>query len=426
MKWGLKMKRQYLLIVLFLILASKALSAPKIKVWLLLYNEHAKILESMAEEQFTAKTGIRVDIEPINWSDVVSKSLLAVAGGDSPDIGYASIDFGLRGALLDLKAEFGDRYDKLAQNWTAGASLGSEYEGRYYGAWHLINCFIQYYRLDLLQKLALTPPQTWDELYKVFPKIQAAGYSVNLAWENMATHSFLPFIWQRGGDILSSNGLESRLNELVVEKAFNEYTDLYRVYKLPQDSEWKTSFNYFFNGESVLLFDGDWTYGNLCSQQSLNGRWSMAKFPGHLVDGKIVRKTPLGGPMIGIYKGSKQKEAAFQFLEWFLDSKTQADFSNQIMFTIDWATYYPANPKAIPLLKGYPQDQLKFLQEALEDSRTTIPHLGSLNRYIDNAIRTRVLLGKDSQELLAKAHKEMQNEIERKRIEYRRYIQPRI
>ena len=82
-------------------------SGTELRVWLVgMSNERIAILDGMTNDSFTSKTGISVKYTGISWIDYYNKYLLALASKDTPDLltlGSETMDFGLRGGLVDLK-----------------------------------------------------------------------------------------------------------------------------------------------------------------------------------------------------------------------------------------------------------------------------------------------------------------------------------
>ena len=121
------------LLVIFL-LCSLLSSAVQLRAWMVgISNEQAKIIQDILEEDFTPKTGIEVLIDPLPWADSDRRMMLAAASGDAPDIalmsGLLAAELGIRGAMVDLKLEFGDDFASHIQDSFPNAFRTYEFQG---------------------------------------------------------------------------------------------------------------------------------------------------------------------------------------------------------------------------------------------------------------------------------------------------------
>ena len=135
------------LLVIFL-LCSLLSSAVQLRAWMVgISNEQAKIIQDILEEDFTPKTGIEVLIDPLPWADSDRRMMLAAASGDAPDIalmsGLLAAELGIRGAMVDLKLEFGDDFASHIQDSFPNAFRTYEFQGRFLAClsrWQSLPC----------------------------------------------------------------------------------------------------------------------------------------------------------------------------------------------------------------------------------------------------------------------------------------------
>ena len=58
--------------------------AKELNIWLVASTEKAKIIKTLTEQHFTAKTGITANFSTMTWEDAMSKIFLAMASGCFP------------------------------------------------------------------------------------------------------------------------------------------------------------------------------------------------------------------------------------------------------------------------------------------------------------------------------------------------------
>ena len=155
-------------------------------------------------EQFTQKTGIRVDF--ISGPESMTERLelyrrYLAALSSTPDVYYIDVVWPavLADQMVDLNQylakEAGEQLETQVQNDTVGGRLTSMPFNTELG--------VLYYRADLLRKYGYrNPPATWDELEKMAARIQAGERAAG-------NKDFWGFVWQGAAyEGLTCNALE--------------------------------------------------------------------------------------------------------------------------------------------------------------------------------------------------------------------------
>lgn len=142
--------------------------------------------------EWTAKTGIKVEVVPAVWSatDRLAQLLTYVAA-QSPDIDIYQIDVIWPGILaehmVDLKEYIPQ--EEIAQYFPAIVE-NNTVNGKLVGIPWFTDVGMLYYRTDLLEKYGYAePPKTWDELEEMALKIQEGERAAG-------NESFWGFVWQ--------------------------------------------------------------------------------------------------------------------------------------------------------------------------------------------------------------------------------------
>jgi len=161
-------------------------------------------------QQFTTETGIRVEFLPAPEAAVDQLALwrkLLANRSDTPDV-YAVDDIWqgvLADDLIDLKPYIPPHElaaflpQSLAHDIVNGKLVALPYE---------LGTGMLFYRTDLLRKYGYgSPPETWDELYRMAARIQAGERA-------KGNKNFWGFVWQGApSEALTCNALEWQASE---------------------------------------------------------------------------------------------------------------------------------------------------------------------------------------------------------------------
>lgn len=421
------MKKTIALILGILLLSSLALAKP-LEVWITGHsNEQLQIMREMIDDQFTPKFGVEVEVTGLSWSDNESKYLLAAASGDVPDVGSTGglflPELGLRGALLDLK-DLPD-FDEVAKRASPGFYRSLTYEGLVFGIPYFSSLSVAYYRDDILQELGLGNIDTWDDLRKILPKLQARGSNFGLAWGLSETvySDVNAFMWQNGGDDYTPDLQKSGLDMPGSIKGFTEFCELYTVHNIAKEIP---QFAGFSNGDLAITVSGQAMYANLKNgAPQLEGKWSLRPVIGTMHEGEINRSATGTGWSMGIFKASKNQELAWEFVKWYTSEQVQLEMAVKITERVKGSMFLPANLGSLNNLPIDEADRKTFLEQ-LKASKASIFGLVSPNnrrRYLQFAAQEAVLTGVDPTEAITKYAAEHNVEIARKQNEYKRYIE---
>lgn len=340
----------------------------RLKVWVAYPRDYARILKELADEDFTPRTGIRLDVNVIPSTNVFSALILSYNAGRAPDVcvGLWSphpVEFAMRNAGVDLTRLKG--YDEVKERFLPGSLVPLSYGG---GVWALPESqdfWMLFYRKDILNRLGLKVPDTWEEVFALIPRLQMRGmdfyYPYPTSWNE--NREFTPFLYQNGGSFYTEDGLRSGLNSPQALKAFKIWTQLYTDYNTPIQADF---FSRFRTGEMPIGIDDYYMYSRLAvAAPELTGWWQMAPLPGMVKpDGKGgVQQDANGRPLIDrsmggyaftcmMFRTTRDKEAAWEFMKWWTSTDVQIRFGTKLEGIVGVeARWNSANVEA---LKGLP------------------------------------------------------------------------
>jgi len=315
------MKHKMILFIVLIVLLSLAISvnaqATSIKIWINGGANDATALQTAAQA-FTTKTGIGVTVEAVDWSNATAQYLAAINAGTGADIVIGGesypIDFGNIGGLVDLKAAYPNDIQAVLDGSSKAmeqALIGSD--GKVYGVPYHEDMLLMYYLPDALTKAGISKaPTTWDELTAAATALKAANLgTIGMGWGGVSWLNYQDFLAQAGGSWYSADCSASAINSDAGMKALQYFTSLYSDLGTPQDASDPSALN---TGAVSILFDGEWQAAGIdATYPDLKGKWAVAPLPtgpGGNNDSFV------GGEGISIFSYSKNKDAAWQFIQW--------------------------------------------------------------------------------------------------------------
>lgn len=317
--------------------------------WFPPYSDHDQAYWDARLEKFTAETGATVTTTIVPWGDMSAKYLAGFMSGDGPDVFYMhqglTYDMVDVGALLDLNQYF--TADELADRlyWSSGNVLGGQYEAPYcvdFGFRGMI------YNMDLLKAAGVEDvPSTWDEFIDAAVKIKDASvceYPVVYTMgeeSNAVMDSFMPLVWNAGGDIVTADGTKAIIGEEPGQRAIQFLYDLVYTY-------------------GVLSTDCTSIDANYATELFAQGKVAMMPVKGAVLynhdDMDFEYKVTLGitdgdkdlycfYPMdyMSVNANSKNVDAAVTLLKWITSAESNAAFRADL------------NPTQINLLASEPE-----------------------------------------------------------------------
>ncbi len=372
-----------------------------IQVWVNRPRQYVEIMQKMIDEQFTAQTGIEVDLSLMTDAN---KLVLANASGDTPDIATGinySIPFelGSRGALVDL-TKF-DNYQEVFGRYQEGILVSSVIGDGLYSLPETMNFYVMFYRSDILEKLGLEPPNTLQELIAMLPDLQMRGLNVYYPTASMIAmrnfHGTTPIIFQYGGTLYGETALDLTVNDEASIEGITALTELFTIYDMPVDVP--NFYQHFRNGDLPVGI-ADFNSYNLIlnAAPEIANSWEIALIPG-LEDpetGEVLRYCSGGAESTVMFRSDDEREQkAWEFMDWWSSADVQAEFGQmlQIMYGDEyiWPT---ANLEAFGNLP-YPTAHKDVIMEQASNILEAPRLLGSymMERELSNAFNDIVVQG---------------------------------
>ena len=399
-----------------------------IKIWINWGRDQVMVLDSLISDTFTPDTGINVNLQTTN-ADIV-KGMLS---GNAPDLSLhlsrtEPVNLAMRGALYDL-TKFDD-YEEIIKQFGESANIPYQYGNGVYALPDTQSFYIMYYRSDVLEKLGIEVPKTWDEFLAATDVIQMNNMNVWLPYIQISAAStvntgvgglnlYATVLQQFGGNFYNEEKNQCKLSDPVAYQAFKFWTEMYTKHKIPETANFYSRFRVGTIPLGIEVYTQYMTLKEAAPE--IQGRWSIALVPGIENEDKTINHTVSGsGTGCAILSTSKNKEAAWEFLKWWTSADTQLAYNNNVEAIIGTVSRSAtANVEAFTRMSWEKTDldilleQRKWIKEIPE-----VPGSYYVSRSVDQAFWNVVDANQRPRDTLVKWSDIANNEIERKISEY--------
>ncbi len=359
--------------------------------------------------------GVKVEIQYIPWLSGQQKFITSIAGGVAPDV--AEMGSTWNGQFADMGAlEPMDRYvDQWGyrDDFSPGLVESATLDGKLYGAPWYAGARGLIYRKDWFKEAGLEAPKTWDEFLqaaKVLTKDTDKDGKIDrygFALQGNGRHTWLPLIWQNGGEIAvrKDGKWVSAIDQPAAVEALKWFTELLTRYKVTPEASvtWGAleARQAFALGKAAMFIEGSWGLEPILkSNPDLEGKIGVAMMPRGKKDGSSFA----GGSNLVIFKQSKNKELAAEYVKMLLQPKNLIDFAKEVKFFPGRVSTYDIY-KNDPVLKVF-ADQMKAAR-----SYPATPAWGAVEKSVVTNMIQEMLSGKISVEEGAKKYAARMNEI---------------
>lgn len=271
---------------------------------------------------FEAKTCIAVNFSETPYGEAHQKQLLAYQQGDG-QYDVAQYDntflapFGAAKAMTPLDDYLKNSAEYDINDFSAGQQDYGKYDGQTLGLTLSTEPMIQWYRTDIYDELGLKPATTWDEFLSNAKAVKEAGkgdgvlmgFGPNVSWW------FMTLVWSFGGQLYDKD-LKPTVNTPEAEAA-TEYLQSLLPYA-PDGAISATGDDVMFKFlaqdiGAIINYSGYFGATLDPAANKFQGKIGTAPMPKGAAD-----ITHLAGWNIGIPADSKNKDLAWQFLEFVL------------------------------------------------------------------------------------------------------------
>lgn len=320
----------------------------KVSFWHAMGSSNGDRLNAMVQ-RFN-KSQDKIEVVATNqgsYEEEAAKLQTAVAGNNAPDIAQierAFVEpFATNGILTDLNPYL-SKASLSKDDFVQGLMGYSFYndDKKMYSIPFSRSTPILYYNKDAYKEVGLDPekaPKNWDELKDYAKKLTkvSGGKTVRygVTWP-IATWYFKANVAQIGGRTISEDkktiGFYDNGTGLKVLKMWLDLRDSGYFKVTPVKDGANIARQSFINGECAMFQESTSLIGTL--KKNCKFDLGVAMLPG-----QDKQAMPTGGANIGILEASKNKEAAWEFINWFIN-----DEQGGLQFALDTG-YLPFTKK---------------------------------------------------------------------------------
>lgn len=264
-------------------------------------------------------------------------TLESMAAGDSlPDVFFGHVkaaELGRAGKAVDYTTVFDKAY---FDQFFKGPMKQFTFDGKVYALPWTAQIFGFFVNDKIMKELELKPPQTWDELLAMTPKIKAAGYTP-VAWGNQARNVcpdfFLPLVTQYGGDVYALDDLTKAGVSWDSEPVQNAFDLLSRLAKAGVFLEGingvseEQGQNIAYQGKAAMLYTGSWMPSTIdtTAPQEYVDNYSASKVPA-IKEGDPHWTGDGSGEGWVVNAHSKNKDTAVEFVKYLMSPDVYRKF----------------------------------------------------------------------------------------------------
>ena len=318
----------YIFLLSFGFLSINVQAADEVRFTVAYYSaKSGPIFEEAARAFERQNKNIKVKVEVVNWDNLLQKLTTDITANANADIAIIGtrwlLDFVDQDVIEPLDSHM---TPELKSRFIGNFLAPSVLNGKTYGLPVAASARAMYYNKELFAKAGVTSvPETWDQLYAAAEKISALpdAYGFGLQGKEIETDAYWYYaLWAFGGDIVvdGKSGIASpeaiqaaNFYKKMIDKGLTQpgVTDYAR-----EDLQ-----NLFKQGRLGMMFTGPWLTGQM-KAEAPNVDFGIALIP------KAKRYATYGvTDSIVLFKNSKNKDAAFKFLDFIFQEKWRSKFT---------------------------------------------------------------------------------------------------
>lgn len=324
----------FLLPFLFLLTGcgSKETTTTEITFWGM--GTEGEKIQKVIPEFEKRNPGIKVKVQMVPWTAAQEKLISSFAADNTPDLcqlGNTWVpQFVMIEALEPLDAYISKSKSLKAANYFPGIWNTNEVTGKIFGVPWYIDTRIIYYRKDIFKKAGYdNPPRTWEELLDLSRKIVRMQNDPNKYAIYLPTNEWAPFVifgLQNGSDLIKDNWTYGNFSGKEFLDAFKFLMQFHKEKLTPLGVSQVTNVYQAFQQEFFAMYiSGPWNIPEFKKwmKDSTGEKWGTTPLPGK---NGFPGVSLAGGSSLVMFKNSKNKEAAWKFIEFLSEKETQLAF----------------------------------------------------------------------------------------------------
>ena len=298
--------------------------------------ETSALVRQIIKEFEAANPDVQVNFQAIPWAEHPhTKFQAAIVGGTIADVFTVGDPFEHVLAAADgLEPLDGYMSQEMKKDFYPQLLERTKYNGKTYALPWFGTVRAMFYRKDLLAAAGIPEPTTswtWEEFVtyarKLTRDLNGDGIIDQYGFGTSGRYvsQYQPFVRQNGADFVDEDRNVATANDPAVIEAMQFYIDLIRTHKVTPPGI--TTINLqeiqkmFAEGKVALFFDCEDTAAMFSREPALAGKFGVGLLPHRKRQAAFA-----GTDVVVMSKQSKNKEAAWKFIEFFLSPKWMAEY----------------------------------------------------------------------------------------------------
>ncbi len=294
---------------------SEGKASGEITVWAM--GTEGEKLQAFADGFTSENPDAKVKVTAIPWDAAHDKIATAITGRQTPDLSLVGTtwiaEFAKTGALDPMPPGLVEESAFFPGAWSSVVVDGAPRAVPWY-----VETRVLFYRNDIAAKAGITsPPKTWSELTALANGLKQGGaeWGFNLqpggtgAWQ-----TFLPMVWQRGGDVMKDG--KCTLDTPEVTEALTFFKSFFDQGLSPKDLPQGALEPGFAKGSIGAFISGPWHIGLL--KEAGAAEYALATMPTEKTNASFI-----GGSGLAVFKDAKNRDAAWKFIQYLSRPEVQ-------------------------------------------------------------------------------------------------------
>ncbi|MGH3389015.1 MAG: extracellular solute-binding protein [Actinomadura sp.] len=292
-----------------------------ISVWAM--GTEGEQLGAFAKAFQAENPGVTVNVTPMGFDVAHDKIISAIAGGATPDISMIGTtwmgELAKTGAVEPTPGNLIDKSKFFPASWDT-----VQFNNTAYGVPWYVETRAFYYRTDLADRAGVEAPATWQETQgfaKAIKDKAGASQGVYQTYKIGSWQEVVPLVWQAGGDITDPAKTKWTFDTPQMVDALTHFQSFYKDGTAPNKLAEGAFPQNFIKGQAGAFYSGPWMIYGLDKDggAGFDQKYDVAPYPKGSTGGTSL----MGGGDLVVFKNTKNRDAAWRFVQWLTDPKTQ-------------------------------------------------------------------------------------------------------
>ena len=376
-------------------LTAMAASAPvQVSFWEGMSGQLGQVLQSMVNEFNQTHPGIHVTAtyegSYSGGGPMQEKLLAAVASGKVPDLVQLEIHsmplFSANGALEPLDAMMAASANDKKSDFLPGLLNNTSYQGKTYGIPFNRSVPVLYYNPVMFAKKGIkTAPSTWAQLEKDAKLLTVKGNGQTKVYGFEPVNQwwfFESLVWSNDGHLMNKGLTQATFDTPAAAAGMQLWQSMKNAGTLAANSgpnEWTQTIEDFGHGRTAMYIGSAGDMGQI-KQTGIPYKAAFVPMFKHYA-------VPTGGANAAIMAKAPeaQKQAAWQFIEWFTQPAQTSRWS-QLTGYMPVKKAALTSPTMTAFYKSHPNHKVPVMELAYAKQAPLSPSYLQVYQYIQNAM----------------------------------------